>query len=77
MSIERLDHCAVSLVYGHGLDLPSQAARVRAAWLPGREGRAPVLLVALLWARECTDVVRVVDAHLDALFADYSSTPGG
>ncbi len=77
MSIERLDHCAVSLAYGHGLDLPSQAARARAAWLPGREGRAPVLLVALLWARECTDVVRVVEAHLDALFADYSSTPGG
>ena len=26
MSIERLDHPAVSLVHGHGIDLPGQAA---------------------------------------------------
>jgi len=77
MSIERLHHPTVQLLCGHGLDLPSQAARARATWLSGREGRPPVLLVALLWARECTDVVRTLDAYLDGLLADCCCTPGG
>ena len=77
MSIERLEHPAISLLCGQGVDLPRQAARARAHWLSGREGRAPLLLVALLWARECTDVVHTLDAHLDALFADYPCTPAG
>ncbi|WP_439859843.1 protein kinase [Pseudomonas sp. MBLB4136] len=77
MSIERLDHPAASLLHGHGIDLPGQAARVRAMWLGGREGRAPVLLVALLWARECADVVQSLEHHLDALFADFRCTPQG
>jgi hypothetical protein len=77
MSIERMDHPAVSLVLGGGIDLPSQAARARATWLPGQQGRPPVLLVALLWARECPDVVQQLDGYLDALFADYRCTPAG
>ncbi|WP_394237788.1 protein kinase [Pseudomonas anguilliseptica] len=77
MSIERLHHPTVQLLCGHGLDLPSQAARARATWLPGREGRPAVLLVALLWARECTDVVRALDSYLDGLLADCGCTPGG
>jgi len=77
MSIERMDHPAVSLLQGHGLDLPTQAARGRAMWLAGRQGRPPLLLVALLWARECADVVRDLERYLDALFADYRCTPAG
>lgn len=77
MSIERMDHPAVSLVLGGGIDLPSQAARARATWLAGRQGRPPVLLVALLWARECPDVVQQLEGYLDALFADYRCTPAG
>ncbi|NQD97062.1 protein kinase, partial [Pseudomonas sp. CrR25] len=46
-------------------------------WLAGRPGRAPVLLVALLWARECPDVVRSLEHYLDGLFADYRCTPQG
>jgi hypothetical protein len=76
MSIERLHHPTVKLLCGQGLDLPSQAARARATWLPGREGRLPVLLVALLWARDCPDVVRTLDAHLAELLADCACTPG-
>nr|WP_298140563.1 protein kinase [uncultured Pseudomonas sp.] len=77
MSIEREEQCATSLALGHGVDLPSQAARARAMWVAGREGRPPVLLVALLWARQCPDVVRTLECYLDALFADYDSTPLG
>lgn len=77
MSFERLHHPAIKLLCGHGIDLPLQAARARATWLPGREGRAPVLVVVLLWARECTDVVRALDAYLDGLLADCGSTPNG
>lgn len=77
MSIERMDHRAVSLVQGHGIDLPAQAARARAMWLAGRQERSPVLLVALLWARECPDVVQALEHYLDALFADYRCTPEG
>lgn len=77
MSTERLEFPAVSLVCGQGRDLPSQAARLRASWLEGREGRAPLLLVALLWGRECPDVVRQLQAYLDALFVDYACTPAG
>ncbi|WP_324733044.1 serine/threonine-protein kinase [Pseudomonas paeninsulae] len=77
MSIERMDHPAVSLVLGGGIDLPNQAARARATWLAGRQGRPPVLLVALLWARECPDVVQQLEGYLDALFADYRCTPAG
>lgn len=77
MSIERLDHPAICLAQGYGVDLPTQAARSRAMWLAGRQGRPPVLLVALLWARECADVVQRLEQYLDALFADYGCTPAG
>ncbi len=77
MSIERMDHPAVSLAQGPGLDLPGQAARGRAMWLAGRQGRPPLLLVALFWVRECPDVVRQLEQYLDALFADYHCTPAG
>ncbi|TWC36268.1 hypothetical protein FBY03_109106 [Pseudomonas sp. SJZ079] len=77
MSIERMDHPAVSLVQGHGIDLPAQAARTRARWLAGRQGRAPVLLVALLWARDCPDVVQRLERYLDEVFDDYRCTPQG
>ncbi|MEX6503441.1 protein kinase [Pseudomonas zhanjiangensis] len=77
MSIERMDHPAVSLVQGGGIDLPRQAARGRAMWIAGRQGRPPLLLVALLWARECPDVVQQLEQYLDALFADYRCTPAG
>ena len=70
MSIERMDHPAVSLLLGGGIDLPAQAARARAMWLAGRQGRPPLLLVALLWARDCPDVVQQLQGYLDALFAD-------
>ena len=75
MSFERLHHPAIKLLCGHGIDLPHQAARARAAWLPGRDGRPPVLVVVLLWARECTDVVRTLEGYLDGLLADCGSTP--
>ncbi|MBU0809046.1 MULTISPECIES: serine/threonine-protein kinase [Pseudomonas] len=75
MSIERLDHPAIKLLCGNGLDLPGQAARTRAICLPGREGRPPVLVVALLWVRECPDVVRTLEAYLDGLLADCTCTP--
>lgn len=75
MSIERMDHPAVTLLHGHGLDLPAQAARVRVEWMAGRQGRPPVMIMVLLWVRECTDVVRNVEHYLNALFADYRCTP--
>jgi len=77
MSIERMDHPAVSLLLGGGIDLPAQAARARAMWLAGRQGRPPLLLVALLWARDCPDVVQQLQGYLDELFADYRCTPAG
>ncbi|MGH8353301.1 MAG: protein kinase, partial [Pseudomonas sp.] len=77
MTVQLLEHPAVSLAQGHGLDLPTQAARARATWVAGRPGRPPVLLVALLWARNCPDVVRALGHHLDELFADYGCTPEG
>lgn len=77
MSIAHIDHSAMRLALGHGLDLPNQAARARAMWVAGRQGRPPVLLVALLWARECTDAVQTLERYLDALFADYDGTPLG
>jgi hypothetical protein len=64
MSIERLHHPAVNLLCGQGLDLPHQVARCASLWLPAKEGRPPALLIALLWARECTDLVRDVEAAL-------------
>ncbi|WP_341304557.1 protein kinase [Pseudomonas sp. TMP25] len=75
MSIERLHHPAVNMLCGQGLDLPSQAARTRATWLPVRDGRPPALLIALLWGRDCTDRVRDLDAFLDGLLADCCCTP--
>ena len=77
MPLHLQEHPVASLVQGHGLDLPAQAARVRGLWLPGRQGRAPVLLVVLLWARNCPDVVQVLNQHLDGVFADYRCTPQG
>lgn len=75
MSIERLENPIVSLLQGHGLDLSRQAARVANAWLPGRDGQPPVLCVVLLWARECTDVVRLLEDCLNSLLADLHDTP--
>ncbi len=75
MSIDRLDFPAASLLYGQGQDLPSQAARGRSMWLPGQEGQAPVLLVALLWGRGRTDVVRILEQCLNNLLADLHCTP--
>lgn len=75
MPIERMEHPAATVVFGSGIDLPRQAARVRAVWMAGRNGRPPVLMVALLWARECADVVQSIEHYLDALFADYRCTP--
>lgn len=77
MALQLLEHPAISLAQGHGLDLPGQAARARATWVAGRQGRSPLLLVILLWARRCPDVVRTLEHHLDALFADYACTPDG
>ncbi|MFZ6047529.1 protein kinase [Pseudomonas sp. CR3202] len=77
MSLQLLEHPAVSLAHGHGLDLPSQAARARAGWVAGRRGRPPLLLVALLWGRSCTNAVQMLGQYLDALFADYACTPEG
>ena len=48
MTIHSLEHSAVQAVAGHGPDLPEQAARIEARWLPGRAGRPAVLLLALL-----------------------------
>ncbi|WP_397379166.1 protein kinase [Pseudomonas sp.] len=75
MSIERLHHPAVNLLCGQGLDLPHQVARCASLWLPAKEGRPPALLIALLWARECTDLVRDVEVALAGLLADCCSTP--
>ncbi|WP_271410545.1 protein kinase [Pseudomonas sp. Q1-7] len=77
MPLQLLEHPAVSLAQGHGLDLPTQAARARATWVAGRQGRPPSLLVALLWGCSCTNVVQVLGQYLDALFADYTCTPEG
>lgn len=77
MPLQLLEHPAVSLAQGHGLDLPTQAARARATWVAGRQGRPPLMLVALLWGRSCTSVVRMLEQFLDALFADYACTPEG
>lgn len=77
MPLQLLEHPAVSLAQGHGLDLPSQAARARATWVAGRNGRPPLLLLALLWGRSCANVVQMLGDCLDALFADYGCTPEG
>jgi hypothetical protein len=77
MSIAHLDHPAIKLLCGSGVDLSMQAARAGATWLPGREGRSPALLVVLLWARECPDVVRTLERYLAGLLADCSCTPAG
>lgn len=77
MTLQLLEHPTLSLALGAGLDLPQQAARARAMWLAGRQGRPPLLLVALLWARHCPDVVQSLEQYLDALFADYRCTPEG
>ena len=75
MSIERLDHPVAALLCGQGLDLPSQAARLRSLALPSPVGQAPLLLVALLWGHGCTDVVRQLEQCLDNLLADLQCTP--
>lgn len=66
---------ALSLALGAGPDLPTQAARVRAEWLDGRQGRPGVFMLALFWARGCANVVHSLELQLDALFADYACTP--
>lgn len=75
MTIHCLDHSALQAAAGHGPDLPEQAARIEARWLPGRGGRPAVLLLALLWGRRCPEVVRFLERSLAALFADYQATP--
>lgn len=75
MTLQLLEHPGVSLAAGAGLDLPQQAARTRAMWLAGRQQRPPLLLIMLLWARHCPDVVQYLERHLDALFADFRCTP--
>lgn len=75
MTLQLLEHPGVSLAAGTGLDLPQQAARTRAMWLAGRQQRPPLLLIMLLWARHCPDVVQYLERHLDALFADFRCTP--
>ncbi|MET1080759.1 MAG: protein kinase [Pseudomonas sp.] len=77
MPSQLVEHPQASLALGHGLDLPTQAARVRGQWLAGRPGRPPVLLLVLLWARHCSDLGPILDRQLDALFADYRCTPQG
>jgi len=77
MALQLLEHPGITLASGTGLDLPHQAARSRAMWLAGRQQRPPLLLVMLLWARHCPDVVQSLDRHLDALFADFRCTPQG
>lgn len=77
MALHVLEHPAITLASGTGLDLPHQAARARAMWLAGRQQRPPLLLVMLLWARHCPDVVQSLERHLDALFADFRCTPQG
>ena len=75
MSIERLDHPIANLLYAQGLDLPNQAARGRSIGLPAQAGQAPALLLALLWGRGCTDMVRILEQCLDNLLADLHCTP--
>lgn len=58
MALQLLEHPGITLASGTGLDLPHQAARARAMWLAGRQQRPPLLLVVLLWARHCPDVVQ-------------------
>lgn len=77
MALQLLEHPGITLASGTGLDLPHQAARARAMWLAGRQQRPPLLLVVLLWARHCPDVVQSLERHLDALFADFRCTPEG
>ncbi|UUY10029.1 protein kinase [Pseudomonas sp. J452] len=77
MSLQWIEQPIAGLALGQGLDLPGQAARSRAAWIGARQGDAPLLLVALLWARQCADVVQILDEQLDALFADFLCTPQG
>ena len=75
MALQLLEHPGISLASGTGLDLPHQAARARAMWLAGRQQHPPLLLVMLLWARHCPDVVQSLEHQLDALFADFRCTP--
>jgi len=77
MALQLLEHPGISVACGAGLDLPHQAARARAMWLAGRQQRPPLLLVMLLWARHCPDVVQALELQLDALFADFRCTPQG
>ena len=77
MSLQWIEQPIDGLALGAGLDLPGQAARSRAAWVSARQGEGAVLLVALLWGRQCADVVHVLEEHLDALFADFLCTPQG
>lgn len=75
MALQLLEHPGITLASGAGIDLPHQAARARAMWLAGRQQRPPLLLVMLLWARHCPEVVQSLDRQLDALFADFRCTP--
>lgn len=77
MPLTRIDSPALQARLGTGIDLPEQAARVAAHWLPGRNGRPPALVLVLLWARQCTEAVHFVEQSLRGLLADLLSTPLG
>lgn len=75
MAHPNLEDLVPGLSAGHGPDLDGRAARVRAQWLAGRQGRPAVLLAALVWVRDCPFAVRLAQQMLDELFADYPCTP--
>ncbi|AYC31471.1 hypothetical protein D3880_03270 [Pseudomonas cavernae] len=66
MTVQVVEHPAITLALGHGLDLPGQAARARA----GAGGRPAV-------GAQLPNVVRGLGHLLDGLCADYSCTPEG
>ncbi|QRY81339.1 protein kinase [Pseudomonas sp. PDNC002] len=77
MALESFRQGGVSAALGTGMDLPGQSARARAAWLAPRQGRPPVFMLAMLWGRDCANLVHWLEVRLDSLFADYLCTPEG
>lgn len=72
----RLAHSPLpGVALGAGPDLPAQAARVRAEWLGGRQGRPVLFMLGLLWGRGCPNLVQELEGQLDALFADFACAP--
>lgn len=75
MSPRGLDEEIAGVRCGHGPERPDCASRTAAQWLPGRQGRAPVLLCALIRVEGCAAPVRLAQQLLNELFADYPCTP--